>query len=166
MDALILAGDISHHLDIVEATLQLLSSKFKAVFYTPGNHDLWCTGEGSSAEDSLQKLQQLQEVCDRLGVHTGPQLFGSQPHTSLGGVTTAPYPSSANGTSAIDQLDTTVAVCDPSDLVTSSACWIVPLFSWYHLSFDSEPELDDKYPPVTRAMTDFRACKWPVSAFT
>eukprot|EP00959_Pyramimonas_sp_CCMP1952_P461470 9481629-Pyramimonas_sp.AAC.1 len=33
--------------------------------------------------------------------------------------------------------------------------------SWYQLSFDCEPELLGRHVPVTRAMTDFKACRWP-----
>lgn len=39
---------------------------------------------------------------------------------------------------------------------------IVPLLSWYHASFDKEPEiLDETLPPVEKMMSDFMLCKWP-----
>lgn len=40
-DALIIAGDVAHKNDIVDNTLQLCVERFAAVFYCPGNHDLW-----------------------------------------------------------------------------------------------------------------------------
>jgi hypothetical protein len=40
-DALIIAGDVAHKNDIVDITLQLCVERFAAVFYCPGNHDLW-----------------------------------------------------------------------------------------------------------------------------
>ena len=40
--------------------------------------------------------------------------------------------------------------------------WVVPLLSWYHASFDTEPALDViAVPPSHAIMTDFRACRWP-----
>ena len=41
--------------------------------------------------------------------------------------------------------------------------WVVPLLSWHHASFDTEPDLTViDVPPVHKVMTDFQACKWPV----
>ena len=38
---LVLAGDVSHRLDLLKETLTVFKSKFEHVFFTPGNHDLW-----------------------------------------------------------------------------------------------------------------------------
>lgn len=40
-DVLILAGDISDDLDLLELCFQVLSRKFKKICFVPGNHDLW-----------------------------------------------------------------------------------------------------------------------------
>eukprot|EP00854_Cymbomonas_tetramitiformis_P022946 gene22946-27750_t len=69
-DTVIVAGDISHNLEVIEKTLLALAARFNEVFYTPGNHDLWCSGDGCL--DSIHKLQQLLALCARIGVHTGP----------------------------------------------------------------------------------------------
>lgn len=74
-DALILAGDVSEELDLVERTLRTLASKFAQVFFVPGNHDLWVSGEEDD-ECSMHKLHVLLALCDRLGVATRPQRFG------------------------------------------------------------------------------------------
>ena len=40
--------------------------------------------------------------------------------------------------------------------------WVVPLLSWYHTEFDTEPTLEAiAVPPSYAIMTDFRACRWP-----
>lgn len=39
-DAVIVAGDVSHHLHLVKDTLQEFRRKFRHVFFVPGNHDL------------------------------------------------------------------------------------------------------------------------------
>lgn len=66
-DTLIVAGDIADRIDRIERTLELLRSKFGQVFYTPGNHELWVRGDW---RDSIEKLEQLMELCDRLDVRT------------------------------------------------------------------------------------------------
>ena len=47
---------------------------------------------------------------------------------------------------------------------TSRRLFVVPILSWYHASFDTEPDIDhlaSVLPRVQNAMTDFRACQWP-----
>jgi len=41
-----------------------------------------------------------------------------------------------------------------------SGVWVVPVLSWYHTCFDTEPDLGDS-PPVHQVMADFRCCRWP-----
>ena len=64
---LLLAGDVSEKLARFEETLALLSSAFGAVFFVPGNHDLWCRKDGSEGADSVAKLERLERVCESLG---------------------------------------------------------------------------------------------------
>lgn len=40
-DVLAVSGDVSDELGALEEALGCLASKFGAVFYTPGNHELW-----------------------------------------------------------------------------------------------------------------------------
>lgn len=40
-DVLVVSGDVSDELAALEAALGTLASRFGAVFYTPGNHELW-----------------------------------------------------------------------------------------------------------------------------
>lgn len=68
-DALIVAGDIADRLELIEETLSLLRSRFRSLFFTPGNHELWVrTGN----YNSLEKLDRILKLCDLLGVHTRP----------------------------------------------------------------------------------------------
>ncbi len=71
---LLVAGDISHRLALVEKTLGLLADRFAAVFFVPGNHDLWTTDDGL---DSLQKLERIEALCRTAGVLTGSALVES-----------------------------------------------------------------------------------------
>ena len=74
-DALIVAGDVSESVSVVEATLKVLASKFNQVFFVPGNHDLWISEE-DTCDDSLTKLHGLLALCARLGICTHPAKIG------------------------------------------------------------------------------------------
>lgn len=45
----------------------------------------------------------------------------------------------------------------------SRTCCVVPLLSWHHKSFDTEPDITcwKGVPRIEDAMVDFRRCKWP-----
>ncbi|KAL4428836.1 hypothetical protein ABPG77_005274 [Micractinium sp. CCAP 211/92] len=77
-DVLVVSGDVSDELAALEAALGMLASKFGAVFYCPGNHELWVRerDRASGVLDSLTKLRRICELCTRLGVHTQPRQLG------------------------------------------------------------------------------------------
>jgi Icc-related predicted phosphoesterase len=108
-DVLIVAGDIADQIEVIKRTLALLRSKFKMVFYTPGNHELWVRAENY---DSIEKLSRILRLCDSLDVQTSPARVNN--------------------------------------------IWIVPLFSWYDLGFDT-----DKTEGGLEGWADFHFCKWP-----
>lgn len=68
-DALIVAGDVSDRLEIIRETLLLLRSKFRQLFFTPGNHELWVRG---MEINSLEKFQLVLDLCDELDIATKP----------------------------------------------------------------------------------------------
>ena len=68
-DALIVAGDISDRMELIRDTLLLLRGKFRRLFFTPGNHELWVRG---ADYDSLEKLRRVLKLCDELDVTTTP----------------------------------------------------------------------------------------------
>eukprot|EP00916_Digyalum_oweni_P021973 GHVL01036417.1.p1 GENE.GHVL01036417.1~~GHVL01036417.1.p1 ORF type:complete len:317 (+),score=45.92 GHVL01036417.1:98-1048(+) len=50
----------------------------------------------------------------------------------------------------------------PSNKGKTSSLWIVPIYSWHHKSFDTEPDLTEIIvPDVENVMSDYRHCKWP-----
>jgi predicted phosphodiesterase len=71
-DALIVAGDVSDRLEIIRETFLLLRSKFRHLLFTPGNHELWVR---NAEINSIDKLQQVLQLCAELGVATTPQRF-------------------------------------------------------------------------------------------
>lgn len=74
-DILIVAGDIADSDEIIKRTLSLLRSKFNAVFYTPGNHELWVRN-GNDEFNSIDKLNAILSLCDGLDVQTSPAPAG------------------------------------------------------------------------------------------
>jgi predicted phosphodiesterase len=72
-DALIVAGDVADSEAVLRDTLKLLASRFAAVFFVPGNHELWVRGE---ARTSLDKFHSVLRVCDQAGVRTRPARVG------------------------------------------------------------------------------------------
>jgi predicted phosphodiesterase len=72
-DVLIVAGDVADAEPVVRDTLQLLASRFREVFFVPGNHELWVRGE---PRDSMEKFRAILRVCDQAGVRTSPARVG------------------------------------------------------------------------------------------
>lgn len=76
-DVVVLAGDVSHRLEEVDACLDRLTVAKEHVF-VPGNHDLWPVDEGSPRSRERHE-QLLPEVCRRRGwkylPHDGPVRF-------------------------------------------------------------------------------------------
>jgi len=67
-DALILAGDVTDSLDKLETVFRQARSKFAAVFFVPGNHELWVRRD--EAKDSIQKFHVILSLCESLDVKT------------------------------------------------------------------------------------------------
>ncbi len=65
-DVLILAGDVSHRMDLLQKVFQLLLSRFQKVFFVPGNHELWVMEP--SEGDSLQKFHAILQLCKQMGI--------------------------------------------------------------------------------------------------
>jgi len=85
-DVLVLAGNLADSLPQLRFALTVLKSKFRRIFYVPGNHDLWVRrvtlqtilkGENVKDEqrsliDSVSKLLEVLQVCDEMGIETAP----------------------------------------------------------------------------------------------
>jgi Icc-related predicted phosphoesterase len=68
-DLLILAGDISDSVVLLESCFKQLSQRFKTVMYVPGNHDLWVIR--SRQKNSFEKFEFVQTVARESGIKTG-----------------------------------------------------------------------------------------------
>jgi predicted phosphodiesterase len=72
-DALIVAGDVADREEVLRDTLSLLKSRFREVFFVPGNHELWVRGE---SRDSMEKFEAVLALCASIGVRTAPARVG------------------------------------------------------------------------------------------
>lgn len=75
-DVLIMPGDISSRLDLIEACFKQLAAKFGTVFFVPGNHDLWIDRKAANGPaDSLEKFEHIQSLAHAHGLRTTPALL-------------------------------------------------------------------------------------------
>lgn len=65
-DVLILAGDVTDTLRLLEWCLGTLAKRFRKVLFVPGNHDLWVIRE-NRGKDSLQKFEEVSAVVESSG---------------------------------------------------------------------------------------------------
>ena len=72
-DLLILAGDVTHRLELLGWCLKALTLRFARVLFVPGNHDLWVLGEAPE-RTSLQKFAEVALVVAESGASMQPFL--------------------------------------------------------------------------------------------
>ena len=65
-DVLILAGDVTDTLRLLEWCLSTLAKRFKKVLFVPGNHDLWVIRDGRE-KNSMEKFDDVCEVVESSG---------------------------------------------------------------------------------------------------
>lgn len=142
-DVLILAGDIAADLDIIREVFEVMLSGFAAVFFAPGNHDLWTKAKPATPRMPAFNRQHWSE--------TNP----------------ASRPASPARQSSLDKLSEIAALCEELGVHMQPAyaggAIVAPILSWYHASWDTEPDVAgwEGIPPASAVMTDFYRCKWP-----
>lgn len=192
---LILPGDVGSEMESLEKVFQTLTENYSAVIYVPGNHEAWRRGvaEGGSstipderaeermASDSVVKLNKVISMAERMGVYVGP--------LKISGVKNPPD-SASEHTVEIEKLGAIGALCPDNSITREvnikgsvankhgakgtatpevfSCVVIYPLYSWYHSSWDVEPEIThpdyldvEEAMPFKRKWGDFSMCSWP-----
>ena len=71
-DLIIVAGDISHDLDVFQESISYMMDKCH-VFFVNGNHEAWLNRHDKM--DSLEKLDKVYDLCRELGVVVDPCLI-------------------------------------------------------------------------------------------
>lgn len=75
-DTLIIAGDATDDLALLERFLTTMAGKFRRLVFVPGNHELWV--KRSTFSDSLDKFAAILALCQKLGVAVEPVRVGEQ----------------------------------------------------------------------------------------
>ena len=75
-DVLLLAGDVTHTITLLQRTFEALKKRFSEVLYVPGNHDLWVDGRNRS-KTSLDKFDKVSNIALDYGLRLEPVQFGS-----------------------------------------------------------------------------------------
>lgn len=65
-DILIVAGDLTDNVALLEESLQLLLARFHKVCFIPGNHELWL--QEDTYQCSLTKFHAVKDLCRKSGV--------------------------------------------------------------------------------------------------
>ena len=136
-DALIVAGDLCETVPRLESALRDLRARFGEVFFVPGNHELWCVGgaaDGAANARAADSLAKLRAV---------------EGACARAGVRTR-----AGVVWADDDA--------PGTHAAARGVLVVPLLSWHHQSFDTEPDIVG-WRGLRRAeqlMSDYVCCKF------
>eukprot|EP00931_Biecheleriopsis_adriatica_P070045 TRINITY_DN43842_c0_g1_i1.p1 TRINITY_DN43842_c0_g1~~TRINITY_DN43842_c0_g1_i1.p1 ORF type:complete len:386 (+),score=69.12 TRINITY_DN43842_c0_g1_i1:36-1193(+) len=71
---------------------------------------------------------------------------------------------------SIQKLKSILELCRRLGVVTDArrigdkgkGCWVSPVLSWHHQSWDTEPDLEGwEIPAVSESMVDYHKCRWP-----
>ena len=73
-DILLVAGDLTDDLALLEQCLVQLTKKFRQVFFVPGNHELWVRKD--TLPCSFAKFDRVLALCGQCGVATQPINYG------------------------------------------------------------------------------------------
>ena len=154
-DLVIVAGDISHDRDTFRQTLRILRRQQSHVWFMVGNHEAWLHARHDAhiQGGSLQKFQELYDICHQEGVYadTALQIPIHQSNENSGVSNTT---SCSNTTPP-----------DKHDWSSSSSIWVIPLHSWYDgsLSFAEEYCQDfGKWPWVDFVKTQWNDTRFPI----
>jgi len=137
-DLLVVAGDISHDLEILEQSLLYMRERGCQVLFVPGNHEAWMSKhERKVMASSLDKFRAVLQVCKDNGVLVDPCY-----------VTASSPPASSSN---IDS--------DDINRYPQNPIVILPIQSWYDgtLSFSERLCRGFEHWP----WMDFLRCRWP-----
>ncbi|CAB9499485.1 expressed unknown protein [Seminavis robusta] len=80
-DLIIVAGDISHDMTDTFVKSMSILTEHAQVLFVPGNHEAWIDRKHAPKSTSFDKLRQVYDVCEQMGVYTQSLLVGANsPH--------------------------------------------------------------------------------------
>ena len=78
-DWLIVAGDTGEKAEHLQLALEVLTTRFARVIWTPGNHDLWCPAGALDRTRGQARYDELVALCRRFGAVTPEDPFVEWP---------------------------------------------------------------------------------------
>ena len=123
--------------------------------------------------DSLEKLSAINADLAALGVRTTPTLLDGAEVVFSSGQQGVGGREGGKGRGGLASDDDTGGEDDDEkkqqkkkrerkkEKRTSTPVWIVPILSWYHSAFDTEPHIPTFNADPRKIYTDFKACRWP-----
>ena len=145
-DVLLCPGDVSDKPEVRAAMFEVATSHFDEVVFTVGNHDCWVPLHSRRRTD--MRTKQIVEPTDMSAITSMDAFRGVLQQCKEWGVRTEP-------------LWLHMADASQQDVL------LVPLQSWYHASWDREPDLDAPGDgSLSRqdfgfGWSDFHNCRWP-----
>ena len=159
---IIIAGDISHNLDILQWTFNTLQTKFAEVVYTPGNHELWLDKPRKHTHHHqlvATKLDDADDDDDYINIRVQSSGNGDGCSNSIeklesvlqlckdSNVHIGPVRVGGINSSSDDDDDNISNSRRSSDRGTNQQqqqpLWVIPILSWHHDSFDTEPSIEN-----------------------
>jgi predicted phosphodiesterase len=146
---LILPGDIGTEVDRLEHIFMFLKSQYNLVCYIYGNHELWRRGTmlGDSTV-SVTTPDKRTSTTNRMSNNSIDKFY-----------------------EIMNKAQECQLCIEPIRIISkssSSAVTIIPLYSWYHTDWDTEPDITNsdylQYQlalPFTKIWSDFNMCSWP-----
>jgi len=185
----IVPGDIGSEIDRIKTVLQNLVANYDAVCYLPGNHEAWRKGtaaggsakdvtsdpsvarpENRMATDSVAKLVEVLQCAEECGCFVGPlrvELAAKDNDDNADAAAAASGSSGSSGSSG-DSGDDDDGGGGVSTGSGTRGVVVMPLYGWYHSSWDVEPPITDPQflaveaaVPFYRKWGDFSMCSWP-----
>jgi hypothetical protein len=169
---IIVPGDIGLSLACIAEVFIALNKNYDAVCYVPGNHEAWkrkgVSGITDLSENSVTKLREVLECALKHNVFIGPvrvtmieedDILENNPSVSTtfekniidknnenltSPVKTINFLKNNNTNKLSTHHDTNNSIYNDNNKSKKKSVLIVPLYSWYHASWDSEPNITHK----------------------
>eukprot|EP00956_Cyclotella_meneghiniana_P009479 scaffold13120_cov22-Cyclotella_meneghiniana.AAC.3 len=160
---ILIAGDVSHNLSILEWTFVTLKCKFNEVGFVFGNHDVWLDKPKKHCMQISTKLDSDDENVDNVTTDTTKNV-------NLPVIVKGKGDGCAD---SIDKLEKILELCRKHNVrygpvkiqneQSSSALYVIPMLSWYHSSFDTEPSIRGwgGIPSARNVVADCKRAVWP-----
>ncbi len=143
----IIPGDIGSEIDSIERIFKTVTKRYDCVCFVPGNHELW--KRGTAAGGSATRPELRGET--RMASDSVAKLVEVLALAKNCGVHVGP-----------------VSISYGSNTKSERRIRVVPLYSWYHSSWDTEAEITNKLYleverviPFSRKWGDYSLCSWP-----